>query len=288
MNGTSFASPYAAGVAALVLSENPGLTAAQVEARLSAGCVDLGPPGYDTDYGWGFINARNSLPAGPGNDDCTSATDVSAGGTFSGTLRYAVASRPYDSCCCHEQNADVWYRFTPPVGASGLTLHAGTCGTHDLGGVDSGVDTMLSIFSACGGVQLACSDNADACGAAQDQGARRDAFVTYPLHPGQTVFIRVTYSGEFSDTFDSGSGVAPTGPFVLNIAAIPDQGPACPADWNEDQQVNSNDISAFLSTWLGSVQGSTLDADFNNDGQINSNDISAFLSAWLRAVQSGC
>jgi len=64
--------------------------------------------------------------------------------------------------------------------------------------------------------------------------------------------------------------------------------PDCPADWNHDQQINSNDISAFLNAWLASVQGAILDADFNNDGQVNSNDISAFLSAWLEAVQSGC
>jgi len=63
---------------------------------------------------------------------------------------------------------------------------------------------------------------------------------------------------------------------------------SCPADWDDSGQVNSNDISAFLSTWLASVQNGTLEADFDESGNVNSNDISAFLNAWLNAVQNGC
>ena len=60
-NGTSFASPYAAGVAALVLSVDPFLSATNVEQILYQSCVDLGAPGYDTTYGWGFVNAYNAV-----------------------------------------------------------------------------------------------------------------------------------------------------------------------------------------------------------------------------------
>ena len=60
-DGTSFASPYTAGVAALVLSVDPGLSAAEVVDVLQASAVDLGPAGYDTGYGWGFVNARQAL-----------------------------------------------------------------------------------------------------------------------------------------------------------------------------------------------------------------------------------
>ena len=62
----------------------------------------------------------------------------------------------------------------------------------------------------------------------------------------------------------------------------------CAVDWNGDDRVNSGDISAFLTSWLLSVQGGTLAADFNADGAVNSTDISAFLAAWLAAVQGGC
>ncbi len=60
VQGTSFAAPYAAGVAALVISQFPGFTAVQVEEAVQRTCVDLGAAGYDTDFGYGFVNARNA------------------------------------------------------------------------------------------------------------------------------------------------------------------------------------------------------------------------------------
>jgi len=61
IDGTSFASPYAAGVAALLLSIDPTLTPEQVEDILLSTAVDKGTPGYNTQYGWGFINAGNAV-----------------------------------------------------------------------------------------------------------------------------------------------------------------------------------------------------------------------------------
>lgn len=63
--GTSFASPYTAGVAALWLSQNPSATAPEVESAMQATCVDRGLSGYDTRYGWGFVNAYNLLQVDP-------------------------------------------------------------------------------------------------------------------------------------------------------------------------------------------------------------------------------
>lgn len=59
--GSSFASPHVAGVAALILSLRPELTAAEVEALIYAGADDLGENGWDPETGWGRLNARNSL-----------------------------------------------------------------------------------------------------------------------------------------------------------------------------------------------------------------------------------
>ncbi len=70
-NGTSFASPHAAGVAALLLAANPSLFPWEVEDALAASCEEMGPAGYDTDYGWGMINARRALElVAPGLGDC--------------------------------------------------------------------------------------------------------------------------------------------------------------------------------------------------------------------------
>jgi agmatine deiminase len=62
----------------------------------------------------------------------------------------------------------------------------------------------------------------------------------------------------------------------------------CTTDWDGSDAVNSSDISAFLSTWLQSVQAGTLEADFDGSGSVNSSDISAFLSAWLGQVGNPC
>jgi subtilisin family serine protease len=58
IDGTSFASPYAAGVAALVLSVNPDLSPSEVETILAATAKDRGTPGYNTTFGWGIVDAH--------------------------------------------------------------------------------------------------------------------------------------------------------------------------------------------------------------------------------------
>lgn len=68
-SGTSFASPYAAGVAALILSFNNTLSPANIESTMQTSATDLGVPGYDTTHGFGLVNARAALnitpPPGP-------------------------------------------------------------------------------------------------------------------------------------------------------------------------------------------------------------------------------
>jgi subtilisin family serine protease len=60
-SGTSFASPYAAGVAALVLSIQPSLSAHDVWVALVASARELGTPGWDSSFGHGLLNARGAL-----------------------------------------------------------------------------------------------------------------------------------------------------------------------------------------------------------------------------------
>lgn len=56
-SGTSAAAPSVAGVASLVWSANPNLTADQVKNILAETAYDLGAEGYDLETGYGFVNA---------------------------------------------------------------------------------------------------------------------------------------------------------------------------------------------------------------------------------------
>jgi thermitase len=70
-NGTSFASPVAAGVAALMMAAAPTLDGAQIEQAMFATAVDLGAPGRDPNFGYGRVNALAAV----------NAAIVKAGGT---------------------------------------------------------------------------------------------------------------------------------------------------------------------------------------------------------------
>ena len=60
-SGTSFASPLFSGIAAMVMSINPTLTAAQVLETLKSGADDKGNPGWDESFGWGRVNYRKAV-----------------------------------------------------------------------------------------------------------------------------------------------------------------------------------------------------------------------------------
>jgi hypothetical protein len=75
-SGTSFASPVAAGVAALVMAANPQLTPAQVEQVLLETAKDLGSTGWDGQYGWGRIDAGSAVSAAWSQDEDRTPPDV--------------------------------------------------------------------------------------------------------------------------------------------------------------------------------------------------------------------
>jgi subtilisin family serine protease len=68
-NGTSSATPHAAGIGALVWSQNPALTNATLLSVLQGNCDDMGAAGYDTQTGYGRMNAyravQNAAGGGP-------------------------------------------------------------------------------------------------------------------------------------------------------------------------------------------------------------------------------
>lgn len=55
-SGTSMATPFVSAAFANLLSYDPSLTLTQMYDYLKANALDLGEPGFDTQYGWGMID----------------------------------------------------------------------------------------------------------------------------------------------------------------------------------------------------------------------------------------
>ena len=107
-NGTSFAAPHVAGAAAIVLSMAPDLAPREVRSLLRAGVVDLGPPGWDAETGFGRLDlptllrvasapvAEIAAPVRPAGADTGTAWSLFAQGAppVAWSLNYGVGSSP--------------------------------------------------------------------------------------------------------------------------------------------------------------------------------------------------
>ncbi len=103
--GTSASAPYVSGVAALLLAQNPALTAAQLRSRIEQYATRPAGVTRSDVYGWGIVNAYNSLTQqnGPPRqtmlrliDATTGATTRTTVATSSGAFAFArVANGSY-------------------------------------------------------------------------------------------------------------------------------------------------------------------------------------------------
>lgn len=64
-SGTSFSAPFVVGVAALMLSKYPQLSAEDVIETLRVQAEDLGEEGWDQYYGWGLVDAYSAVTHTP-------------------------------------------------------------------------------------------------------------------------------------------------------------------------------------------------------------------------------
>lgn len=63
LDGTSMACPFVAGAAALILSQNPGMSPEGVKTQLEETAVDLGSAGFDSTFGHGRVDLAAAVGA---------------------------------------------------------------------------------------------------------------------------------------------------------------------------------------------------------------------------------
>ncbi|WP_157976597.1 S8 family peptidase [Parahaliea mediterranea] len=139
--GTSMASPHVAGVIALMKAVRPSLTPAQVDQWLSQGrlTTDLGPPGWDAQYGHGLLDAaqavRTARAAGSAPDVAVPVLQVfprdvalgvgssliTIGNSGGGTLRVKTIQSPAPWLAVHPLATD-----DKGLGQYQLSVRAGT------------------------------------------------------------------------------------------------------------------------------------------------------------------
>ncbi|HVE33601.1 MAG TPA: S8 family serine peptidase [Gemmatimonadaceae bacterium] len=82
--GTSASAPYVSGVAALLLSQTPSLTAAQLKSRIEQFATRNAGSARNDTYGWGIVNAYNALTQqnGPARKTLARLVDATTGSLF--------------------------------------------------------------------------------------------------------------------------------------------------------------------------------------------------------------
>ena len=88
LDGTSMATPHAAGVCALIWSTGQFTTATAVRNQLTSTATDIGAAGRDNKFGFGLINADAATNVGPPPNQAPTAN---ANGPYSGQTGSAIA-----------------------------------------------------------------------------------------------------------------------------------------------------------------------------------------------------
>jgi len=163
-NGTSFASPQVAGIAALAKAVDPDLNAAEFMDAIRATSVDKGDEGYDVKYGYGNLQA-------------------------SALLTYVAGARPVEPPIV----SPLFYGFTEmPAGSdakgayhkSSLYYVAPRDGTYRFASTDA-TDTDVALYADAQSPVLLASDS-----------AAGPFSLSYTMTAGQTIVVSVkNYDG---------------------------------------------------------------------------------------------
>src|SRR5690606_29565954 len=195
-NGTSGATPIVSGIAGLILSVNPNLTASQVVQILKSSANDIHILGFDDATGWGRVNAYAAVVAAgsPFNDLIGNATVV---GNPSTTVMDPTGSTVSagDPPACAPYTNNVWFRYTSPIDQPiTFTTHG------------SSYDTVLAVYTGFPAAltPLACDD---------DSGTTSRSWLGMYVSAGTTYYIMV---GKYGATPLSGPAT-----LSFNVSPVP-------------------------------------------------------------------
>ncbi|WP_305852097.1 S8 family serine peptidase [Aliikangiella sp. G2MR2-5] len=127
-NGTSMATPHVTGVAALVWSQHPTCTAAQIRNVLKVTAQDLDATGRDDKTGYGLVRSKAAVDYITANG-CDGNGNGGGGGTPTNALENGVAKTGLSA----SKGEELHYTLEVPAGATDLTFTiAGGTGDADL------------------------------------------------------------------------------------------------------------------------------------------------------------
>lgn len=119
-SGTSFSAPIVAGVAALVISANPALSASDVQDILKQSADDLGTAGWDPQYGWGRVNASRAVNLALGSSGSSPPPPPPAPDTVSPSVQIAS---PAEGATVSGANVNVLVNVSDNVGVVRVDLY---------------------------------------------------------------------------------------------------------------------------------------------------------------------
>ena len=196
-------------------------------------------PGPNWNWGTYYSLINNTPPppppTPPANDNCSSAISLTSNTSCtptSGTLANATASGMAKASCDASSSSslkDVWYKFTAAAATHTITLTP-----------SSGLDAVLSLYTACSGTQLGCSDNGGGPGGVEK-------IVKTGMTVGTTYYIRI---------YSYGSSTPSTSTF--NICVTGAAAPPPPTPPSNDNCANS--ISLTPNTSCSPTSGTIANA----------------------------
>ncbi len=312
MDGTSLATPMVAGIAALILSIDPGLTADQIQDLIQRTADDLvGSPredtsGWDQFYGWGRVNALRAVetlspPNNPPSFTSNPVTAATEGVAYSYSI--IVADPDPGETLTITGTYPGWLNLTSSgQGTATLSGNPGNAqvGSHPVGltVTDSGGLTANQSFTiTVANVNEPPGFNSDPVTSVRQGSAYRYAITTFDPDAGDSRTLTGTYpawltlntTGNGTGTLSGTPGNAEVGNHAINLE-VTDAGGLSATQSFTFSVANVNDPPAFTSTPVTAAQQGSAYSYAVTASDIDAGDnlvISGTYPTWLTLTDNG-